>query len=92
MSIRNEDRHGLANLQHERVKAFDRFHMPPWLVFALVLVPTSICLAVQFELVDEEINKSHQKALLTAVKKTQKQIEYGDDEVTGAEELAIAST
>ena len=91
MSIRNEDRHGLSNLQHERVKAFDRFHIPPWLVFALVLLPVSICLAVQFELVDEEINKTHQKALLTAVKKSQKTIEYGEDEITGAEELTIAS-
>jgi len=59
MSIRNEDRHGLSNLQHERVKAFDKFHIPPWLVFALVLLPVSICLVVQFEIVDEEINKTH---------------------------------
>ena len=39
MSIRNEDRHGMANLQHERVKPFDKYKVPPFVIFILVSIP-----------------------------------------------------
>lgn len=39
MSIRNEDRHGIANLQHERVKPLDKYHTPPWFLIVLVVIP-----------------------------------------------------
>ena len=45
MSIRNEDRHGLANLQHERVKAFDKLHIPPIIIFLLIGLPIVYCFA-----------------------------------------------
>ena len=39
MSIRMEDRHGLSNLKHERVKPLDKMHFPPWLAMLLVGMP-----------------------------------------------------
>jgi hypothetical protein len=92
MSIKNEDRLGLANLQHERVKTLDKLHVPPILVFALLIVPAIVFISQRVLLEDEAIEKLQEKNLLLAVKKTQQQIEYGEDEITGSEELTIAST
>ena len=39
MSIKNEDRHGLANLMHERVKALDKAHISPIAIIILLLGP-----------------------------------------------------
>ena len=36
MSIRNYDRHGMANLAHEPVKPLDRVKIPPWLIYSCV--------------------------------------------------------
>ena len=36
MSIRNVDRHGIANLAHEPVKAFDRLKVPPIIVYLFI--------------------------------------------------------
>ena len=92
MSIRNEDRHGLANLQHERVKALDKFQIPPVILFTLVFIPFSLFLATTYKSVDDENQKQHQQNILKAVRKTQNIIEYGEDEVTGSEELTMATT
>ena len=37
MSIRNVDRHGLGNLQHDPVKPLDRLKIPPWLLYLIIL-------------------------------------------------------
>jgi hypothetical protein len=37
MSLRNFDRHGLGNLQHDPVKPLDRLKIPPWLLYILFL-------------------------------------------------------
>jgi len=42
MSIKNEDRHGLSNLLHERVKVLDKLHVPPLLIFAMFIVPAIV--------------------------------------------------
>ena len=39
MSIKNEDRHGLANLQHERVKPLDKAHISPVTIIIIMLGP-----------------------------------------------------
>lgn len=39
MSIKNEDRHGLKNLTHERVKPLDKAHIPPYVIFITLLLP-----------------------------------------------------
>ena len=70
MSIKNEDRHGIANLQHEKVKAFDKFHIPPLLVFALAGLPFLYLVVSKFVLEDDDMNKAHEKNLLLAVRKT----------------------
>ena len=36
MSIRNYDRHGMANLMHDPVKPLDRAKIPPWLLYLIV--------------------------------------------------------
>ena len=42
MSIRNEDRHGMSNLMHERVKSLDKIHFPPYLIIGLFVVPVLV--------------------------------------------------
>lgn len=71
MSIKNEDRHGMANLAHEKVKAFDKFHIPPLLVFALAGVPFLYLIVSKLVLDDDDTTKAHEKNLLMAVRKTQ---------------------
>ena len=36
MSIRNYDRHGMANLAHDKVKPLDRLHIPPWVIYGVI--------------------------------------------------------
>ena len=36
MSIRNYDRHGMANLAHEEVKPLDRIKIPAWLIWGVL--------------------------------------------------------
>ena len=80
MSIRNEDRHGLSNLQHERVKSFDKLHVPPFLIFLLVGIPVVYCFSVMQESDEDSSELMRKKALLKAVRKTQKITEYGEEE------------
>lgn len=87
MSIRNEDRHGMANLQHERVKSFDKFHVPPALVFLLVGCPVLVYLATHMNAEEESFERARQQNLLQAVRKTQKITEFGEEEASGAQEL-----
>ena len=37
MSMRNYDRHGMANLAHEETKPLDRLKIPPWLIYGVLL-------------------------------------------------------
>ena len=92
MSIRKEDRHGLANLEHERTKPLDKYHFPPWLLFAMVGIPVFMVLAQLWANQDGSIEELHQRNLLLAMKKTQEKVIYGEDEITGGEELTMAST
>lgn len=92
MSIRNEDRHGIANLTHERVKLMDKLHIPPWLIFGFVVVPMMWFLHNQYRSTSDTAEIISRRNLLLAAKKTQQMMEYGEDEVSGSEELAIQST
>ena len=92
MSIRNEDRHGLSNLQHERVKTLDKLHFPPLLIFGVIVVPALVFIYQRVMLEDESIQKLQEKNLLLAVKKTQEIIEYGENEVSASEQLTMASS
>jgi hypothetical protein len=71
MSIRNVDRHGLGNLQHDPVKPLDRLKVPPWLLYAFFLAGFAY-VAMSMESTEstnlEELSK---KNLLLAMKKTQ---------------------
>jgi hypothetical protein len=40
----------------------------------------------------DSVKKLQERNLLLAMRKTQDAIEYGEDEISGSEELAIAST
>ncbi len=55
MSIRNEDRHGLANLTHERVKGLDKIHVPPYLIFGVIILPIIIFIYQRVIVEDEKI-------------------------------------
>lgn len=90
MSIKNEDRHGMANLQHERVKALDKFHFPPWLLFVLCAIPLGGMYFSKLQLEEEELYKLRDRNVLLAVKKTQERKERGDDDES--EESATAMT
>mgnify|MGYP006103740141 CR=1 FL=1 len=57
MSIKNEDRHGLANLKHEEVKPLDRLHVPPFLVISIFLIPISMVIYSRYQAEDEDIQK-----------------------------------
>ena len=90
MSIRNEDRHGLSNLRHEEVKPFDKYHIPPLLIFFMVM-PVFYYI-VKIINSDEQLRDQQQRNLLLAMRKTQKAIEYGEDEISSSEELTMASS
>lgn len=38
MSIKNYDRHGIENLQHDHVKPLDRIKMPAWLFWGTLFL------------------------------------------------------
>jgi hypothetical protein len=77
---------------HERVKSLDKIHFPPYLIIGLFFVPILVFIYSRVLSQDESIQKLQERNLLLAMRKTQDQVEYGEDEITGTEELAIAST
>jgi hypothetical protein len=87
MSIRNVDRHGLENLKHDPVKALDRLKIPPYLLYALFMASFFYMSAIYFENEELQFDSLTRKNILLAMKKNQDKIEYGDDEISPAEEL-----
>eukprot|EP00347_Sterkiella_histriomuscorum_P018826 403344025 len=91
MSYRNIDRHGLKNLTKESTKILDKYKIPPLVFFGfLTLGFTLIVLLIQQ---NSELNlqELQRRNLLLAMRKTQQKIEYEDYEVTGTEQITIAS-
>lgn len=87
MSIRNMDRHGLANLAHDAVKPLDRLKIPPYFLYGLAIF---IFLSTMWHQMDNEemqLEVLARKNLLLAMKKSQDKIEYGENEISPAEEL-----
>ena len=70
MSIKNEDRHGLANLQHERVKPFDKAHISPIAIIFIVLGPIAYFIVKKVSEDEESLNQLHQRNIMLAMKKT----------------------
>lgn len=87
MSIRNEDRHGLGNLQHEEVKVFDKLHVPPWLLILLFGLPITTFVATYVNNDRESTENLRKHNLKLAKKKTQKLMVEGEDESKEATEL-----
>ena len=87
MSIRNEDRHGLANLTHERTKAMDKLHMPPWLIFLLVAFPVCFLVADKMQHEEAELNDLRDRNVLMAMRKTQKRRDGTEERPDGSTEL-----
>lgn len=76
MSIRNLDRHGLGNLQHDPVKPLDRVKIPPFLLYALLF--GGLCYFMLQLQDSEELDYQNlaKKNILLAMKKTQDRLEY----------------
>ena len=91
MSIRNEDRHGLSNLVHERVKAFDKLHMPPWLVFLLIAFPLVFMYTNKLQLEEEELSDLRERNVLLAMRKTKRRREGLEERHEGTTELTKAT-
>ena len=92
MSIKNEDRHGLANLSHERVKALDKMHFPPWLIFLLVAFPVCGLYFSRIQQEEEELYQLRDRNVLLAMRKTQQRQERGETEADREEEQATEMT
>lgn len=70
MSIRNVDRHGLGNLQHDPVKPLDRVKIPPWLLYLLFFSAFGYVVMSMQEQEESNIEELQKKNLLLAMKKT----------------------
>ena len=70
MSIRMEDRHGLSNLVHERVKALDKMHFPPWLAMLLIGFPLAAIILNTMSSEEEAIHSLRERSTLLAMKRT----------------------
>lgn len=92
MSIRNVDRHGLGNLQHDPVKPLDRLKIPPFLLYMLALAGILYVMAFLQDSEELEFHNLARKNILLAMKKTQERLEYEPEEVTPAEEITMKST
>ena len=75
----------MTNLQHDRVKALDRIHVPPFLIFGLFVVPALLFIYTRVTNDDESIQKLQERNMLLAMKKTQDAVEFGEDEISGSE-------
>ena len=88
MSIRNYDRHGMANLAHEPVKPLDRLKIPPWLLYMLI-VTIFAYFVVNFEndkgLDVEQLRRDN---MLKAMRSNREKLIYDTKkEITPAEQL-----
>lgn len=92
MSIRNEDRHGLGNLKHDPVKILDRLHIPPYIVYFFALSIFGGIVSSNANNEDANIENLQRKNLLLSMRKTQQKLEYGEEEITPAEQLTMATT
>ena len=70
MSIRNVDRHGLGNLQHDPVKPLDRLKIPPFLLYLLVLGGILYVVTMMQDSEETGFQELSKKNLLLAMKKT----------------------
>ena len=70
MSIRNIDRHGLGNLQHDPVKPLDRVKVPPWLLYLMVLAAFGYVAMTMQESEETNLEELSKKNILLAMKKT----------------------
>ena len=80
MSIKNEDRHGMSSLKHERVKAFDKLHIPPGIAYMLVGFPIVMFFASKYINEEEELSDLRERNTLLAMRKTQIKRDQGEDE------------
>ena len=91
MSIRNVDRHGLDNLRHDEVKPLDRIKIPPFVLYLVVLCGFAYMGMMYLENEELQSETLSRRNLLKAMKKSQEQIEYKDNEISPAEELQMKS-
>lgn len=91
MSVKNFDRHGIENLQHDPVKPLDRIKTPAWMLWGtLFLIFAQIVLTnVQEEELDLE--KMTRRNMLLAMKRTQEQKLLPDNEVSPGEQFEMKS-
>ena len=92
MSIRNYDRHGMANLAHDKVKPLDRLHIPPWIIYGVifsVIAYTTMKVNMDKGLNIEQLRREN---MLKAMRANREQIIYDTKtEITPAEQFQMQS-
>ena len=92
MSIRNYDRHGMANLAHDKVKPLDRLHIPPWVIYGVifsVVAYTTMKVNMDKGLNIEQLRREN---MLKAMRANREQIIYDTKkEITPAEQFQMKS-
>ena len=92
MSIRNFDRHGMANLAQEETKPLDRFHIPAWLIWGVF---TMLVLGLSFQYSNDKgmnIEQLQRENMLKAMKAQQDELKYDTKkEITPTEQVEMKS-
>lgn len=89
MHMKNEDRHGIKNMEKEQVKMLDRARIPAPLIFVALIVFLGM-IALNRE--TDGFEKISKKALMNSMKKYGDKMEYTEKEITPAEQSIMESS
>ena len=93
MSIRNYDRHGMANLAHDPVKPLDRLKIPPWLIYGVVFSLFAYFVVRTSSEKGLDIEQLRRENMLKAMRANREKVVYDTKtEITPAEQLTMRST
>lgn len=70
MSIKNYDRHGIENLQHDHVKPLDRLKIPAWVLWGTLFIFFVEISKQKLQNEDMDIERVTRKNMLLAMKRT----------------------
>ena len=92
MSIRNYDRHGMANLAHEEVKPLDRVKIPAWLIWGVLGL---MFFGLNYQAMNEkgmDVEQLQRENMLKAMRAQQEEMKYDTKkEISPAEQIEMKS-
>ncbi len=90
MSIRNYDRHGMANLAHDPVKPLDRLKIPPWLLYGCVFSIFAFFVIKTSNEKGLNIEQLRRENMLKAMRANREEVLYDTKkEITPAEQIQM---